>query len=1672
MLRTHFLTRLTTLVRFAIFIIVLAQTSESFGQNTPIAGDDENFTYQDIAVTGNVFDNDYDLDGDELTFSIVSGTTDGVWDLLPNGDYTYTPNQYVIGIETLVYQACDEDGMCDQATLTMYVIFLNDAPIANDDSFFAEINTARTFNARLNDVEPDNEIMLFYMLAPPANGTATINISTGVITYTPNTGFTGSDSFTYQACDPCFVCNQAQVNVTVLPANAPPVFGSVNVIATEDQMTTGNLSSFVTDAENDNLTFGLLTNSPNGNVSVLSNGSYTFTPSPNFNGQTSFLIQACDIVGQCTSAIAIVNVASVNDAPTALNDSFVGNEDANFNGNVATNDSDIESGTLVYSVLNNPIAGTLTMQTNGQFQFIPPFNEFGTYSFTYQVCDAQSACASATAIIQINPVNDAPVSVADSFNTSEDNVLTGTVANDIDIDSPNLTYSYTSGAANGNITINADGSFTYVPNSNWFGNETIVYEVCDNQNACSTGLLQIIVTYINDAPVIEDENYNVNEDASLNGNVGSNDNNQGEGTIAYTVASDATNGTLTLSGNGTFTYQPNANWYGTEIIQYSGCNANNACDGGTLTITVNPINDAPLCTPLFLALEEDGTAFFNPANAGFDIDSPGLELSIENPAFGTIQSIDSNAMTYTVNANYNGTDAMSLTFCDGSDACCVAQISITIAPLNDTPIASDGSFEGTEDNMLSGQMPSATDIDGDEITYLLISAPMNGDVTIQTNGAFTYTPYENSNGIDFFTYSACDANDACDAAIVTIEINSINDTPSVTNESNVCPLDLSIAGDVSENDSDIETSQMTYNLLNVIGTAANFNLNENGTYTFAPAQVGFTTIEYQACDEDGLCVTGFLTIETIDFNTAPLAGPGEFETNEDTTLSVSLSALVNDNEGGTLTFVLISGDNNAVSSISSEGILTLTPTANYFGPINLSYQVCDNGNLCGTSSILINVNPVNDAPIASALEFIAYQDNFFTGQLNTGIIDDGNGPFVFQLLDTDAPGVLAINSNGQFTFDPAQYQIGNFNITYSVCDAGGLCDIVDAALYILYLNDVPVAEDVFISTDEEQDYSGSLLSYVYEADQEALSFNLLAQPLHGVVTLNLDGTFTYSPDAEYSGLDSFSYIACDAMGTCDDGDVTIEVVFMNDLPVATDDFFMVLEDDDVSGTVATNDVELDDEIDSYTIYSQPSHGTLELNDNGSFTYVPFPNYYGLDQALIMMCDPCGACDISVLEFEVTFINDMPIVEDESIFVYQNTSFEGNVSTNDYELDIEELTYFIINDNSNGIFVLNDNGSFSYIPGDDALGIFTVEYMACDPCGACSYGLLTIEVGPLEGGNTAPITNPISEDACAGLSTVIDIGPYIFDLQEDDSLLSISYGQPSEGFVTSNGTELTYYSNVEFPGIVTIEYQVCDNGQPSLCSSSTISVNVYPVENPLVSELYVENVSCFGGSNGYIDIIATESLGNVTITWFNGDNSSIQDNLSAGYYEFTLTSDALCSQPSPYGITVSEPVTGISVEANVVGINNIDSGFIDLNITGGQEPYTVTWSGISGIPDGTGLMDITSAGTYYASIEDAYGCSFDTSFVISSLDEISNLWNVACWPNPATDELIVQVTGRGGALSSMQVTDVTGRIVSQQQLGILSNTHTESINVAALSPGHYQIVILSDGIQKTLRFVKN
>jgi hypothetical protein len=1652
------------------FVLVFFGNSiQTNAQNAPVTGDDENFTYQDNAVTGNVYDNDYDLDGDELTYSIVSGTPDGTWNLQPNGDYTYIPNQYVTGVEYLIYQACDEDGMCTTGTLTMYVIFLNDAPQANNDSFNAEINSTRTFNLRLNDFEPDQEIMLFYLVVPPANGTASINVSTGVVTYTPNNGYTGPDNFTYQACDPCNVCDQASVSISVLPENASPVFSQVILNATEDTQLTGSFSSYASDADNDNLTYGLITNSQQGSVSVLGNGNFTFTPQANFSGLTSCLIQVCDIVGQCATTVVQINVAAVNDAPTAQNDSATGSEDNDLSGTVSSNDADIDSNPLTYSMLSGPTAGSVEMEADGSFVFFAPENESGFYSFTYQVCDSQNACASASVNISIQPVNDAPTAVADYFITTEDNVLTGTVANDTDIDSPTLTYTYAGGLENGSIEMSSDGSFNYYPNENWFGIEMATYSVCDNQNACSIGTFQITVNYLNDAPIVNNETFTIDEEELLTGDLSTNDDSQGEGSLTYTLSSIVENVEVSIQPEGTFSILPNPDWFGTTVINYSGCNTNNACDGGSITITVLPVNDAPVCSNISIELNEDSELFSN-LNLVDDVDDDELSMMLIQGSNGTVSYSGNNNFMYSPAPHYFGEDMFQVNYCDAENLCCTATVSVTIESINDTPITSDGSSNVDEDNTLEGTLPIANDIENQTLNYDLVTAPMNGEIDINSDGTFTYVPDLNYYGVDAFTFRVCDTDDACDAAVMTITIDSVNDLPIVQNESNVCPIDITIQGSVANNDSDTESNDLSYNIASIDG-GGSIVLENNGEYTFIPAELGFTTITYQACDEDGGCVNGTLTIETILTNTAPLANTGNYQAFEDVEFNVNISELVADGEGGDFSFSLINTSDLATIALSETGLLTVLGDQNYSGSVSCSYQVCDNGNLCAIGEIFIAIQPVNDAPTASALEFVMYQDHVATVSLNANINDDSNGPFTFELIETNFNGEIEFESDGTITLTPAPYIIGYFDIVYTVCDELGLCDEVTSQVFVLWFNDAPEVEDAAFSTNEEQDYTGTLADYVYEPDLEDLSYAILMEPMYGTLQILSDGTFTYSPDAEFSGFDQFTYMACDESATCTSGTMDIEVVFMNDLPVAIDDFFMVLEDGDIEGTVADNDIELDDETDSYSVYTAPEHGTLTLEANGTFTYTPFANYYGTDEAWIMMCDPCGACDISTLSFEVTFLNDMPVVEDESILVYQNTSYSGSVATNDYELDIEDLTYFIVDDNTGGIFNLEDDGSYFFIPGDDAIGIFTLEYMACDPCGACSFGTLTIEVIPFEGGNTAPTASDFEMQSCVNSTVTIDISPYIFDMQQPDSELSIDLVQPQYGFASVNGTELTYQASDIYVGLITMEYEVCDSGDPSLCTTASIEISVFPNDTPSLTDLYVENVLCYGASDGYIEILGTEALGNVSIEWENGSNEMNQYNLQAGMYNFVLTSDAICSVPGNYQITVGGPSSGIQVDATITGISDNGSGEIELIISGGTEPYDVSWSGASGTNNGNGLIDITTVGTYYVSIEDAIGCSFDTSFTVSGIDEFGDDIAIRVWPNPTSGILNISAIGLSGNGTQIQVINSLGQVITEQSFGSWSSNTIAKFDLNELASGLYQIRFVSNEKSTIYSFIK-
>jgi VCBS repeat-containing protein len=195
-------------------------------------------------------------------------------------------------------------------------------------------------------------------------------------------------------------------------------------------------------------------------------------------------------------------VSPVNDLPVAVADTFTFNEDTTLNGNLATNDTPSGDGGNVWSVLAGPTHGTLTINPDGTFTYVPAANYNGADSFTYQITDADGSTSTATVTLNVSPVNDVPVAVNDAFTFNEDTTLNGNLAtNDTPSGDGGNVWSVVAGPAHGTLTINANGTFTYVPVANYNGPDSFTYKITDVDGSTSTATVTLTVTAVNDAPI-------------------------------------------------------------------------------------------------------------------------------------------------------------------------------------------------------------------------------------------------------------------------------------------------------------------------------------------------------------------------------------------------------------------------------------------------------------------------------------------------------------------------------------------------------------------------------------------------------------------------------------------------------------------------------------------------------------------------------------------------------------------------------------------------------------------------------------------------------------------------------------------------------------------------------------------------------------------------------------------------------------------------------------------------------------------------------------------------------------------------------------------------------------------------------------------------------------------
>jgi len=269
-------------------------------------------------------------------------------------------------------------------------------------------------------------------------------------------------------------------------SNTNPIANLDFATIAEDSGTTAiNVLANDTDAEGNTLTITGVTQGANGSVAITGGGTgLTYTPNANFNGNDSFTYTISDGNGGTATGTVDVTVTPVNDDPVAVNDSAIVNEDTSNNVvNVLTNDSDVDGDSLTVTTVGSASHGSVTHSASS-VSYTPAHDYFGSDSFTYTIADGHGGFATATVFVTVNNVNDPPVANADSYSVNQDITLTvpapGVLGNDTDVDGDTLHAALVANASHGSVTLNANGSFTYIPNAHFSGFDTFTYKANDS----------------------------------------------------------------------------------------------------------------------------------------------------------------------------------------------------------------------------------------------------------------------------------------------------------------------------------------------------------------------------------------------------------------------------------------------------------------------------------------------------------------------------------------------------------------------------------------------------------------------------------------------------------------------------------------------------------------------------------------------------------------------------------------------------------------------------------------------------------------------------------------------------------------------------------------------------------------------------------------------------------------------------------------------------------------------------------------------------------------------------------------------------------------------------------------------------------------------------------------
>ena len=1556
--------------------ISLTATNTIVAPNSPpIADADSDITNEDMAMDIAVASNDSDSDGtiDVTTVTITSGASNGTTTVNPTtGIVNYIPNVNFYGSDSFIYTVKDDSGSTSNtATVTITVNAVNDPPVANDDSANTNEDMAVDINVALNDTDVDDALDLttVTIVSGTSNGGTSVNPTTGMVTYTPNVNFNGSDSFTYTIDDASGdTSNVATVTITVNAVNDSPIANEDTANTNEDMAVNIIVTSNDTDVDDglDLTTVSIISGTSNGGTSVNpTTGVVTYTPNVNFNGSDSFTYTIDDLAGDTSNVATVtITVNAVNDLPVANNDSTNTNEDIAVNITVTSNDTDIDDAldlTTVTIISGTSNGGTSINPTTGVVTYNPNLNFNGSDSFTYTVKDATGDTSNtATVTITVNAVNDPPVANDDSATTNEDMAVNITVtSNNTDIDDglDLTTVSIISGTSNGGTSVNpTTGVVTYTPNVNFNGSDSFTYTIDDASGSTSNvAAVTITVNAVNDPPVANDDSATTNEDMAVDINVALNDADVDDGLdlTTVTVVSGTSNGSTSINPTtGVVTYTPNLNFNGLDSFTYTIDDlADDTSNIVTVTITVNAVNDPPVANDDNANTDEDSAVNITVTSNDTDIDD-GLDLTMVTIVSGTSNGGTSinpttGVVTYTPNLNFNGSDSFTYTIDDVSGSTSnVATVTITVNAVNDPPVANDDTANTNEDIVVNITVTSNdTDVDDglDLTTVTVVSGTSNGGTSVNpTTGMVTYTPNLNFNGADRFTYSIEDTTgDTSNVATVTITVNAVNDPPVANDDNANTDEDSAVNITVTSNDTDIDDG-LDLTTVSIISGTSNGGTSVNpttGVVTYTP-NVNFNgsdSFTYTIDDASGSTSNvATVTIIVNAVNDPPIANDDTANTNEDIVVNITVTSNDTDvDDGLDLTTVsIISGTSNGSTSINpTTGVVTYTPNLNFNGLDSFTYTIDDLADdTSNVVTVTITVNAVNDSPIANddsanTNEDMAVDINV---ALNDTDVDDGLDLTTVTIISGTSNGGTSINpTTGVVTYTPNLNFNGADSFTYTIDDvSGSTSNVATVTIIVNAVNDLPVANDDSANTDEDIAVNITVTSNDTDVDNglDLTTVTIISGTSNGSTSVNpTTGVVTYDPNLDFNGSDTFTYTVDDASGsTSNVATVTITVNAVNDPPVANDDSANTNEDTAVNITMTSNDTDVDDghDLTTVTIVSGTSNGGTSVNPTtGVVTYTPNVNFNGSDSFTYTIDDVSGSTsNVATVTITVNAVNDPPVTNDDSATTNEDIVVNITVTSNDTDIDdgLDLTTVTIVSGTSNGGTSINPTtGVVTYTPNLNFNGSDSFTYTIDDVSGSTSnVATVTITVNAV---NDPPVTN--DDSATTNEDIVVNITMTSNDTDVDDGLdlttVSIISGT-SNGSTSINPTTgvVTYTPNLNFNGLDSFTYTI-DDTSGDTSNVATAMITVYALNDPPVANDDSANTN-------------EDTAVNITMT---SNDTDVDDGLD-------LTTVTIISGTSN-GSTSINPTTGVVTYTPNLNFNALDSFTYTIDDTSGDTSNVAT-----------------------------------------------------------------------------------------------------------------------------------